>query len=140
MAFEAKRHFPKTRCVVLTPPPFRLTEDNREWGFNEKSVEIASFFPYAFGKVCRNHGVSNACYPEGSIDMSESVDGVHITEAQNQIYADTLSDFFSSYKCQRPQRKRKLVEMYIPESVVGMGAQGSDCLEGPKYKPTYTFK
>ena len=84
MAYEAKRHFPKLRVVIMTPP-LRLTEDNAEWGFNEMSVTIASYFPYAFGKICRLHDIPNVCYPPNSIDMSLSEDGVHITEEHNQI-------------------------------------------------------
>ena len=142
MAYEAKRHFPKIRVVIMTPPPLRLTEDNAEWGFNEMSVTISSYFPYAFGKICRMHDIPNVCYPENSIDMSLSEDGVHITEEHNQIYADALGEFLLSYKCQRPRRRRKIVEVYCPEAITSNGAIGSDHLITEQYlknnMPKYT--
>jgi lysophospholipase L1-like esterase len=139
MAYEAKKYFPKVRAVVMTPPPFRLTEDNKDWGFNEKSVQIANYFPYAFGKMCRLHGIANVCYPENSIDMNDSVDGVHITEAQNQVLADALGKFISSYKCQRPQRRRRTVQVYCPNEATGQGAYGGDFLAKVEEGPQYTF-
>ena len=142
MAYEAKRHFPKLRVVIMTPPPLRLTEDNAEWGFNEMSVTIASYFPYAFGKICRLHDIPNVCYPPNSIDMSLSEDGVHITEEHNQIYADALGEFLLSYKCQRPRRRRKVVEIYCPEAVTSHAAVGSDYLANERFlrnnMPQYT--
>ena len=119
LANEACLFFEDLKVVIVTPPPVRLTEDCEDWGFNEESVEISKKFPDAFRRVCRRYGFLNANPPagksKGQIDMRDSEDGVHITEAHNCVVAKAVWEAMGLENADdtRPLRRRKPTTPYL---------------------------
>ena len=107
LAKLSKQFSPEVNVVILTPPPIRITDDNREWGFTDKSENISYEFPKAFDVVCRKYGFHNICCEENSIDMEQSDDGIHLTEHHNEIYANKFWEVFSTLENTLPKVKRK---------------------------------
>ena len=120
LANEACVFFENLKVVLVTPPPVRLTDDCEDWGFTEESVEISKEFPEAFRRVCQRYGFANANpkvvetgaggeQDEDAIDMADSEDGVHITEAHNSVVAEAVWDAMALDKGDdvRPLRRRK---------------------------------
>ena len=70
-------------------------------------------FPDAFRRVCRRYGFYNANPPagdrEGEINMRDSQDGVHITDAHNRVVADAVWDAMALDKADdgHPLRRRR---------------------------------
>lgn len=113
LANEACVFFEDLKVVLVTPPPVRLTDDCEDWGFTDESVEISKKFPDAFRRVCRRYGFVNANPPagtgEGEIDMRDSEDGVHITDAHNSVVAKAVWEAMAleNEDDARPLRRRR---------------------------------
>jgi hypothetical protein len=95
LALDAQRFFPDLRVVLVTPPPVCLTTESRAWGFDGRGAAASRAFSAAFRQAAARYGFFHAdpAYGNGPgaiIDMRESRDGVHMTEAHGAIVADAV--------------------------------------------------
>ncbi|CAK9056019.1 SGNH_hydro domain-containing protein, partial [Durusdinium trenchii] len=77
----------KLNIVLVVPPLVNLNELAKQLGYDESSAHIAQDFERAYTEECALHDFLCA---KPSIDMSASVDGIHITESANISLAEAV--------------------------------------------------
>ena len=97
--YDGHSHEGRLKILVVVPPQVRITPLSLEMGYDEVSVRISKGFPKAYREMCRKHDLLYAL-PE--IDISQSVDGVHVTEEHNEAIADAV---WSVLEMELPRRK-----------------------------------
>tara|TARA_B110000208_G_scaffold43618_1_gene57822 strand:- start:39 stop:875 length:837 start_codon:yes stop_codon:yes gene_type:complete len=110
LALEAAGVFPhleENNVVLLTPPRLYVTAESASWGFNKTSEAIAAVLPAAFSAVCRANGL--ICAHPAAVDMRESADGVHYTEAHGVAVADAV---FAAIAKAKKGRKRARAALF----------------------------
>ncbi|GBG25520.1 Hypothetical Protein FCC1311_017392 [Hondaea fermentalgiana] len=75
------------RIIVVCPPQVNLNALARELGYDDSSAHIAQDFSRAYKQMCEEH---DFLYAEAPVDMSSSIDGIHVTEEANELYADAV--------------------------------------------------
>mmetsp|Transcript_23997 Transcript_23997/g.44526 ORF Transcript_23997/g.44526 Transcript_23997/m.44526 type:complete len:346 (-) Transcript_23997:111-1148(-) len=88
--FDSFNHSGTLRIVMVVPPPIRLTPLAEKYGFDKKSETVSKQLPNAFQKMCQKHLF--LCAHASSINMEDSVDGVHLNKEQHKVMADTVWD------------------------------------------------
>jgi lysophospholipase L1-like esterase len=74
--------------IFVSPPQVRLNPLAQQLGYDDSSMKISLDFPQAFEEMCR---VNNFLYvPPPNIDMSKSVDGVHLTPEGTRQLAEAV--------------------------------------------------
>ena len=85
--YDGHSHEGRLKILVVVPPEVRITPLSIEMGYDEVSVRISKSFHKAYREMCRKHDLI-CVFPE--IDMTKSVDGVHVTEEANKIISDAV--------------------------------------------------
>ena len=95
--WEGHCHEGTLRVVLLSPPEVRLTPLSIDMGYDAQSVAISKGFHEAFARVCADYRPCGGKGPQivfaaagERVDMSKSVDGVHVTKEANVSIAETV--------------------------------------------------
>jgi len=79
------------KIALIVPPEIVLNRLSTELGYDSSSARISQDFREAFKKVCMDH---HFYFVEAEIDMENSMDGIHITEAANRSVARAVYKMF----------------------------------------------
>ncbi len=97
----------KLDIIVVAPPVVVLNQISQKMGYDETSVRISIEFPDAYKSICNKYGY-HVVTPE--IDMSTSMDGVHITEESGQVIADAVWKVLEKLLIKSNMKQNKIKE------------------------------
>ena len=126
--YRGHSHEGRLKILAVCPPEVRITPLSLEMGYDEVSVRISKGFPKAYREMCRKHDLFFAL-PE--IDISKSVDGVHVTEEHNEAIADAV---WAVLEMELPRRK------HLPSLPPGKNQQRSTSSRSSSRKRKRTYE
>lgn len=75
------------RILVVCPPKVHLNQLSQDLGYDESSVKISCDFPDAYQQMCATFDFD---YVNLNLDMSGSLDGVHLTPENVSLVAERI--------------------------------------------------